>query len=235
MIRRALVVALCCGLTAQTMFADDSPEAFRTALVRVLRAHDHKALQSYVAFPVHLIQPGDRPLFVADTVLLSTAGIFWPDTICAIERGAIREMGDRVTIGGDALVARRQNGRLRITEMKMRGGPLKPKAKPLAAMELRIRGARRQAAGNLEFDEVDTYDVATIKGLTLQGTLERFPGNNAVFRVTDAKGKPVNAAADGRRTWTATIPESGHYRVEIVRKAPYCDPLLTYLLTLTAR
>jgi hypothetical protein len=115
------------------------------------------------------------------------------------------------------------------------GGPLDRKPKPLASLDLRFRGAKRQAAGNLEFDEVDTYDVALTKGLLLQGTLERFPGNRAVFRVTDARGKAVNAAADGRRSWTGTIPESGTYHVEIVRKAPYCDPLLTYLLTLTAR
>jgi hypothetical protein len=45
----------------------------------------------------------------------------------------------------------------------------------------------------------------------------------------------VNPQADGRRAWTGMIPESGTYRVEVVRKAAYCDPILTYLLTLTAR
>ncbi|HTM05534.1 MAG TPA: hypothetical protein VL173_18620 [Vicinamibacterales bacterium] len=67
-------------------------------------------------------------------------------------------------------------------------------------MAMTIRGATRQAAGNLEFEAVDADDVATIKGLTLRGSLERFPGNNAVFPVKDAKGKPVHTAADGRRT-----------------------------------
>ena len=39
----------------------------------------------------------------------------------------------------------------------------------------------------------------------------------------------------GKRTWAAPIPASGTYRVDVVRKAPFCDPPLTYLLTITAR
>jgi hypothetical protein len=36
-------------------------------------------------------------------------------------------------------------------------------------------------------------------------------------------------------TWAASVHETGEYRVGIVRRAPYCDPAVTYLLTLAVR
>jgi hypothetical protein len=56
-----------------------------------------------------------------------------------------------------------------------------------------------------------------------------------VLRVTDRIGRPVDARADGKRSWASVVPASADYHVNIVRKAPFCDPPLTYLLTLTAR
>ena len=46
-----------------------------------------------------------------------------------------------------------------------------------------------------------------------------------------ARQAPAGAAAFVHRT----IQESGDYRVEVVRLAPYCLPPFTYLLTITLK
>jgi hypothetical protein len=97
------------------------------------------------------------------------------------------------------------------------------------------RARRDRWPGNLAGDGFDRYTVSLTKGAVLQARLERFKGLDAVLRVTDVKGQPVDARADGRRTWASPVPASGAYRVDVVRKAPFCDPPLTYLLTLSAR
>ncbi len=235
MMRRVVLALLILACSAITTAAEDAA-AFRTALVKALRTRDTRAVDLLFAFPVRLTQAGGEPINVTSQSGFPILGVFWPDTVCAIENGAVQDDGQVVRIGKDLVVAQRaEGGALRVTAFKVSGGYYEPRKQPVASLDLRFHGAKRQAAGNLEFDEVDVYDVMLTKNITLQGTLERFPGNKAVIRVKDAKGKPVNAAADGRRSWTGTIPESGNYRVEVVRKAPYCEPLLTYLLTLTAR
>lgn len=214
--------------------AADDPAAFRARVVAALRAGDVPTVKGLFAFPLRLTQSGGEPASLSDPYMLKGFGVFEPDSVCGLERAAITDNGKTVRFG-DTAVAARVDGTFRITDYKVAGGHYTKRKQPVASLDLKIRGAKRQAAGNLEFDEVDVYEVALIKNVVLQGTLERFPGNKAVLQVKDAKGKPVNAAASGRRSWTGTIPESGTYRIEVVRRAAYCDPLLTYLLTLTAR
>lgn len=104
-----------------------------------------------------------------------------------------------------------------------------------ATIDVRFRGMVRQVAGNLDEDAFDRYVVSLTTGRFASGEIERFKGLDAVVRVTDRKRQPVDAKAAGRRTWAAVAPASGDYRVEVVRNLPYCDPPITYLLTLIAK
>ena len=45
---------------------------------------------------------------------------------------------------------------------------------------------------------------------------------------------PVDAR-DGVRVWDGIVPATGDYRIDVIRRAPYCDPVLVYVLALTLR
>jgi hypothetical protein len=83
------------------------------------------------------------------------------------------------------------------------------------------------------------------RGDVVQARIEQFPGRSAAVRVFEQKtgkslSRPAPGGADGAaaaapRFWNGTIQESGDYRVEVVRLAPYCMPSFTYLLTITIK
>ena len=217
--------------------AADSAESFRAALLRALVARDVRTVQTFFVFPLRVTLPGGQTMSLRDAASLSGLAykaILTPDTICAVERGQVTDDGQTVTIGKGVAVAKRSDGALKITELKVIGPAAEENREVRATLDLRFKGATRQVAGNLAHDAVDAYIVSLTKGVVLQGRLERFQGLGAIIRVTDAKGQPVDAKADGRRAWSGAIPASGNYRVEVARKAPFCGPPLTYLLTLTA-
>lgn len=200
--------------------------------------HQAPAVHALLEFPLRVTLPGGQRLTIRDAHTLTGVAytaMFTPDTICAIERGALNDAGERVTIGKDVVVAERTGGTLKVTELRVIGPAAEPDPGVRATLDLRFKGASRQVAGNLANDQIDKYLVSMTKGGVLQGRLERFRGADAVLRVFDPKGQPVDTKADGRRTWAGSMPSTGTYRVEVVRKAPYCDPPLTYLLTLGVR
>lgn len=146
--------------------------------------------------------------------------------------------GSVLTVGQGLLVAERTSGVFKITRMSLIGVPDRhnPNMPVVTSdIDLRFKGMVRQVAGNLAGDAFDRYTVSATKGALLQARLERFKGLDAVLRVTDAKGQPVDGTADGKRTWAAVLPASANYHVDVVRKLPFCDPPITYLLTLNAR
>ena len=94
-----------------------------------------------------------------------------------------------------------------------------------------------QFAGRLSGSGVDAYTITVRKGDLLQARIERFPGRSLQLCVTEQKtGRVVpGAQVEFARTWAARVPEAGDYRVDVVRRAAYCDPSVTYLLTLGLR
>jgi hypothetical protein len=43
------------------------------------------------------------------------------------------------------------------------------------------------------------------------------------------------AETEYSRLWAARVPADGNYRLDIVRRAAYCDPAITYQLTIGLR
>jgi hypothetical protein len=175
--------------------------------------------------------------------------LFTPEMRCAIELAQVpqagrpapkyplRANGGALTLGAGLLVAELTGGQYKITRISMIGLPdgHKPGVPSHAeSVDLRFSGTR-QFAGNLAGDQFDRYTVRVTTGTQVRGTLERFRGLDAAFRVTALKGVTVDDRADGRRTWAGRFPAAGEYRIDVVRKAPFCDPPLTYLLTLDVK
>ena len=89
--------------------------------------------------------------------------------------------------------------------------------------------------GRLSADNVDVYLVQARAGDLLNAQLERVRPEHASIRLVQQPGKRVLAAAgptgsDARRLWAGRVPETGEYRVEVVRLGAYCDPAVNYQL-----
>jgi hypothetical protein len=111
-------------------------------------------------------------------------------------------------------------------------------AKPVERVMFRAAlPATKQLAGTLQRDEVWPYVLYAKRGQQLQVRISGFRGRDVVMRVTNPATKaPLESRspADGR-SWSGVIPATGDYRVDVIRRAPYCDPLLTYNVAFTLR
>jgi hypothetical protein len=58
-----------------------------------------------------------------------------------------------------------------------------------------------------------------------------------VLKVLDAKtGKPVDGkAGEGARTWIGRVPESGDYRIDVIRAPQAAGQTLPYVLVVRKR
>lgn len=230
----------------------DNGQAFVSRLLQAIRTHNRTAAAAMFRYPLRVNQPMlplPIPLENAAAAVRLYDIIFTPDMRCILERARPPQAGQPppkyplltaegvVTVAGGVLVAQRVGDTFKITRLTIVGTPTRKKSGVPAhsvAADLNLNGVR-QFAGVLEGEEFDRYTIRMTKGALLQGRLERFRGLDAMFRVTDLKGHSLNAQADGRRVWAGVMPESGSYRIEIVRHAPFCDPPTSYLLTLSAK
>jgi hypothetical protein len=248
----ALTLALV-GFGVDLRAADETPQAFLARLRAAAAAGNRRAAAAMFRYPSRAhtgMLPHPIALDNASATVQAYDLLFTPEMRCAIEMARVPQAGrpqpkyplliaDGVlTLGESLLVAERAQGTFRITRMTLIGAPAGHKAgAPVVTtdIDLRFKGMVRQVAGNLAGDGFDRYTVTMTRGGVLSARLERFKGLDAVLRVTDSAGRTVDAKADGKRTWAASMPASGRYRVDVVRQAPFCDPPLTYLLTLSVR
>jgi hypothetical protein len=253
-------VLLAVGLTAAALTmtapradaADESPDAFVARLRSALASGSRRAAAAMFRYPLRVHAPAlplPIPLDNAASTLRMYDLLFTPEMRCAIEMAQLPRTGkplpkyplvangDALNLGQGLIVAERATSQFKITRMTLIGLPSghQPGVPVVVAeIDLRFKGMIRQVAGNLAGDGFDRYIVPVTKGTVLQLRLERFKGLDAVLRVTNRTGQPVDARADGKRSWASVVPASADYHVEVVRKAPFCDPPITYLLTLTA-
>jgi hypothetical protein len=255
---KAASLATACALVlvlfaSDALPADDTAQTFVGRLRAVIAGNNRRAAAAMFRYPLRVHSPMlpfpiplDNP---PDTVRMYDL-LFTPEMRCAVEMAQIPADGrpqpkyplvvnaGALNLGQGLIVAERTAGVFKITRMTLIGSPAGHKVgTPVVTsdIDLRFQGMVRQVAGNLAGDGFDRYTVALTSGSLLQARLERFKGLDAIVRVTDSQGQPVDPKADGKRVWAAAIRTSGNYHVDIVRKAPFCDPPLTYLLTLTAR
>jgi hypothetical protein len=101
------------------------------------------------------------------------------------------------------------------------------------------RGDRRAVAGMVRYRLVVDAGGLMVPVMSradlLNAQLERVSGEDASVRVVQQSGNRMLPSAgpvgrDARRLWAGRVPETGEYRVEVVRRGAYCDPPVNYQL-----
>jgi hypothetical protein len=125
------------------------------------------------------------------------------------------------------------NGRWKIARLIVSGAPAPKNAPP---RPVTFGGGRPlQFAGTLVGDAMDSYTIPPRRGIVLDVTIERFPRNDLELQVVDVKsGQPVEGFL-GPRRWRGAISSTGGFRIDIIRRADYCSPPTSYLLTIATR
>lgn len=224
-----------------------------TALSQALARRDRAAVADMMRYPASATVGGIA--IAIDNRAAATQlydAVFTAELRCLVDDSAaagasgVRVERNGVTIAQGRIQAVDVNGALKIARINVpaaTGAAPPPPSKP-QRVSLRTMGTT-QFSGRLYGDGVDAYVVSLKKGNVVQARIEQFPGRSATIRVVEAQsgrslGRPAPSAGAGPgaaapRVWSDTIRETGEYRIEVVRLAPYCAPSFTYLLTVTLK
>jgi hypothetical protein len=133
-------------------------------------------------------------------------------------------------------VAERTPAGYRITRMTILVGP---NATPHPPQRITFEKGQSELrfSGRLDGDAVDVFLVNAKKGQFLEAAIERFPGRALALKMLDAaSGRPLNPVAGAfARSVSASLAMAGDSRIEVVRRAAFCDPAVTYQLTIRLR
>ena len=207
---------------------------------QAVNQQDARAVASLFTFPATVLIGGWRiPMENARTFLGVYDELFTPQLRCQLEQQpAVQVAGAGISLGGGAIWAQRQQGEFKIQRLIV----------PPSSVPRRVRQQSRQVAftdpryparysGTLVQDDVDSYLVAAKKGQVVRARIDGFRGRDAVLRgglPADPPSTRADVANDrATRAWTARAGEPTEFRLDVVRLAPYCDPALTYALTIT--
>jgi hypothetical protein len=235
------------ALRAQTAADVQAAESFRNRLVAAIAAGDRRQVASFFAFPMRVTATLPYPIPIEDRAafLRMYELLFTSEMRCALQESRVPRDGQRkppwpmlvadgvVSLANGRVLATRTPAGLRITSMTILGAPGGSGGRTVNA-GLRWGSGKAQYAGRLALSDRDRYVISARKGDLLQARLERFPGRTLQLRVTHQQTKQAvtGATTEYARSWAARLPDNGDYDVEIVRRAPYCDPPIEYLLTI---
>ena len=230
--------------------AESRAGAFVSALAQAMSRGDRAAVAEMVRYPLNASVGGIGVPIAGRAELINAYGsIFTAELRCLVDdsvakgSAALRVDAGGVTFGNGRIHAGEVAGAFKITTIDVPpatgvGAPPNPPARRVT------RRGDTQYSGRLYGDGVDAYLISVSRGDTVQARIEQFPGRSATVRVVAEKtgqavGRPARGGVEGPgaapRFWSGTIQESGDYRVEVVRLAPYCMPSFTYLLTISIR
>jgi hypothetical protein len=246
-IRQTAAIGLCLGFTLSAGAVAEQPRAtspavaaFVSRLQQAVIRHDARAVASLFRFPATVLIGGWRiPMENARTFLGVYDELFTPQLRCQLEqKPAVQVAGDGISLGDGAIWAQLHQGQFKIQRLIV----------PPSSVPRRVRQQSRQVAfadlryparyaGTLVQDDVDSYVVAVKKGQVVRARIDGFRGRDAVLR-GGRRADPQSARADtanqrATRAWTVRAGEQTEFRLDVVRLAPYCDPAVTYALTIT--
>jgi len=219
-------------------------DRFLAELQAAAERNDRAAIAGMVQYPIKTFISGwIIPIADRKTFLTSFDAFFTDEIKDLIAEAAgkphVVKPNDVIVLGNGALRAMRVNGRYKIIDIV----PPPPSRK--------VRGARRGTTtvsfrtgessagytGTLASGEHESYLVKVSRNELLDVRVERVQGRDVVARVLDAATRtPIDArAGDGARVWTARVPASGDYLIDVVRSPAAREPVLTYMLTVGIR
>jgi hypothetical protein len=227
----ALTAAIAIALSAASLLAQSPPgqpdqkaAAFTQRVLDAMGQRDVDALAAMFRFPA-TVQAGSLSIQIANRAALAKAydTVFTPELGCAIERG--NKSALQVQPAGDSFV---------ITKVDEPAGaaPAAPRPQP---RHVDVPSGQVQFAGTLAAGGADRYMIAARQGDVLQARIERFQGRALGVRVVDAKtSRTLSTGPAAARVVSAPMQQAGDVVVEVTRLT-FCDPAVSYLLTISKR
>jgi hypothetical protein len=218
------------GVAANPRTALRRERAFAARLQDAVRAQDRGTVADLLRYPARVsVRLKPFPIYVADrpALLQMYDMVFTPQLRCAIatsrepaagtpapEYGLLVARGV-VSLAGGRIIAEQSARGMLITRLSSFGDTSTRGGTP---RQVTFTGSQRtiQLAGRVAESGADAYVVTAQPRDRVDAKIDGFPASTLALRVTPAEG--------------------GDYRIQVERRAKYCEPpVIPYLLTLTLR
>jgi hypothetical protein len=221
--------------------------AFAAELQRAFRTGDRQAVATLVRYPARVsVFQRPFPIYIKDRDALEKMYdmVFTPHLRCAVVESrepvagqpqpthALLLASGVVSLAGGRVIAERTKGNYQITRLTSFGDTsthLTPRPVTFPSGQRTVElGGRVAELG------ADAYIVVANAGDRLRAAIKGFPAGSLWLRVSRAGGKTFFDGGKGDSVWEARLAEAGEYLVEVVRRAPYCDPpVISHVLSLS--
>jgi hypothetical protein len=226
-----------------------SERGFATELQRALRTGDRQTVTSLVRYPARVsVLQRPHPIYIKDRDALEQMYdmVFTPHLRCAVvdsrepvagkpqPKYALLLARGVVSLAGGRVIAEGARGTYQITRLTSFGDTStrlgKPRAVTFAAGQRTVElGGRVAELG------ADGYIVIASAGDRLRAAISGFPTGSLWLRVS-RRGTDtfLDGGGKGDSVWEARLTEAGEYLVEVVRRAPYCEPpVISHVISLS--
>jgi hypothetical protein len=222
---------------------------FATELQRALRTGDRQAVTSLVRYPARVsVLQRPHPIYIRDRDSLEQMYdmVFTPHLRCAVVDSREPVVGKSqpkhalllargvVSLAGGRVIAERAQGKYLITRLTSFGDTSTRLGKPRLVT---FTGGQRtvELGGRVPELGADAYIVVASAGDRLRAAISGFPTGSLWLRVSRrASDTFLDGGGKGNGVWEARLTETGEYLVEVVRRAPYCEPpVISHLLSLS--
>jgi hypothetical protein len=226
-----------------------SEREFANELQRALRAGDRQTVTSLVRYPARVsVLQRPHPIYVTDRDALEHMYdmVFTPHLRCAVvdsrepivgtpqPKHALLLARGVVSLAGGRVIAERAQGKYQITRLTSFGDTSTRLGKP---RPVTFAGGQRtvELGGRVAELGADAYIVVASAGDRLRAAISGFPPGSLSLRVSRrGSDKSVDGGGKGDNVWEARLTEAGEYLVEVVRRAPYCEPpVISHLLSVS--
>jgi hypothetical protein len=222
--------------------------AFAAELQRAFRTGDRQAVARLVRLPARVsVAQRPFPIYIKDRDALEQMYdmVFTPNVRCAVvdsrepvageprPKYALLLASGVVSLASGRVIAERTQGHYEITRLTSFGDTSTRLGKPRpvtfeSGKHTVERGGRVPELGT------DAYVVVARAGDRLRAAISSYPAGTLWLRVSrNGSGKFLDGGK-GDSIWEARLAEDGEYLVEVVRRAPYCDPpVISHVLSLS--
>jgi len=226
-----------------------SERAFATELQRALRTGDRQAVTRLVRYPARVsVLQRPHPIYIKDRDALELMYdmVFTPHLRCAVVDSREPVVGKPqpkyalllargvVSLAGGRVIAEGAQGKYQITRLTSFGDTSTRLGKP---RPVTFAGGQQtvELGGRVAELGADAYIVVASAGDRLRTAISGFPTGSLWLRVSRRGSDTfLDGGSKGDSVWEARLTEAGEYLVEVVRRAPYCEPpVISHLLSLS--
>jgi hypothetical protein len=222
--------------------------AFATELQRAFRTGDRQTVASLVRYPARVsVLQRPYPIYVKDRDALDQMYdlVFTPHLRCAVvdsrepvageprPKHALLLASGVVSLAGGRVIAERTQGKYQITRLTSFGDTSTRLGKP---RPVTFRSGQRtvEYGGRVAELGADAYIVVASAGDRLRASISGFPTGSLWLRVSRRGNDTFIDGGKVESAWEARLTEAGEYLVEVVRRAPYCEPpVIGHVLSLS--